>query len=308
MERVQHDPSCAELDERAARLSDDAADGAIAVALRAGPARRLDADLDVFRQDDGPLREAALEARDDVADEPTRDQPVAAERKMRAVVLDRIEAHVDRRARAEQRAGLVMRQVEQSDGLHAGEDATGEPAHPSRSGVRASTMRGMSKGREIRAFDYVNQPYGPVKDALERDALAIFQRATKLAEERSETVVAALRVSLAGIEVSKDIVVTAGTPEEEKTGHSELSRVTRIPIEWHAADAPGLFPAMRAELAVYPLSFSETQVELTGRYEPPMGALGSAVDAIVGHRLAEASVHGFVRAVVERLRHELDQG
>jgi hypothetical protein len=36
-----------------------------------------------------------------------------------------------------------------------------------------------------------------------------------------------------------------------------------------------------------------------------MGVLGTAIDAVVGHRIAEASVHRFVRAVVERLRQDL---
>ena len=62
---------------------------------------------------------------------------------------------------------------------------------------------------------------------------------------------------------------------------------------------------MSAELRVYPLSFTETQVELVGNYDPPMGALGTALDAVLGHRIAEASVHRFVRAIVERLRQDL---
>lgn len=92
---------------------------------------------------------------------------------------------------------------------------------------------------------------------------------------------------------------------ETAHGNSELSRMTSIELCWQAADTPGLFPAMNAELRVYPLSFTETQIELVGSYEPPMGVLGSAVDAVVGHRVAEASVHRFVRAICERLKQEL---
>lgn len=159
--------------------------------------------------------------------------------------------------------------------------------------------------REIRAFDYVNQPYEPVRNLLTREGLAIFQRATKLAEARSGDLVAALSISLAGVEVSKDVAIEVGEVREETHGNSELSRITSIALGWRATDSPGLFPAMNGELRVYPLSFNETQVELVGSYDPPMGVLGSAVDAVVGHRVAEASVHRFVRAIVERLRHEL---
>jgi hypothetical protein len=39
----------------------------------------------------------------------------------------------------------------------------------------------MSSGREIRCYDYVNHPYAQVRDALNKDALAIFQAATTAA-------------------------------------------------------------------------------------------------------------------------------
>lgn len=158
---------------------------------------------------------------------------------------------------------------------------------------------------EIRAFDYVNRPYEPVRDAIKNDALNIFRRATKLAEDRSEALVASLSVEIAGVQLAKDIAIVIGEPREESPGRSALSRVTRVAVEWQAADSPRLFPEMVAELSVYPLSFTETQVELIGRYEPPLGLFGSAVDALVGKRVAEASVHRFVGAVVERLRQDL---
>lgn len=163
----------------------------------------------------------------------------------------------------------------------------------------------MMTQREIRAFDYVNQPYERVRDALNQDAQNIFQRATKLAEERSGELVAALSVELAGIRLSKDIKIVVSPSREEKRGGTDFSRITHVPLEWQAAESPGLFPAMKGELSVFPLSFSETQVELRGQYEPPMGILGSALDAVVGHRIAEASVHRFIHSVVERLRQEL---
>ncbi|HEU5073777.1 MAG TPA: hypothetical protein VFU02_06380 [Polyangiaceae bacterium] len=159
--------------------------------------------------------------------------------------------------------------------------------------------------REIRAFDYVNQPYEPVRKVITEQAPAIFQRATKLAQDRSGDLVAALSINLAGVEVSKDITIELGNVREDTHGNSELARMTSIELRWQAKESPGLFPAMDGELRVYPLSFTETQVELVGSYDPPMGVLGSAVDAVVGHRVAEASIHRFVRAIVERLRQEL---
>lgn len=162
----------------------------------------------------------------------------------------------------------------------------------------------MSK-REVRAFDYVNQPYEPVRDAIKSGASDIFSRATKIAEDRGSDLAASLSIDLGGVHISKDIDIHIGEISEERTGTGELGRVTRVPLEWRAKETPGLFPAMKATLSVYPLSFTETQLELSGHYDPPMGVLGNALDAVVGHRLAEASVHRFVTEVVQRLRKDM---
>jgi len=81
--------------------------------------------------------------------------------------------------------------------------------------------------------------------------------------------------------------------------------VTRLFLEWEAATAPRLFPLMKAELSIYPLTSTETQLDFLGLYEPPLGALGRAVNAVVGHRIAEASVHRFINEVAEHLRQRL---
>jgi hypothetical protein len=62
---------------------------------------------------------------------------------------------------------------------------------------------------------------------------------------------------------------------------------------------------MNGELSIYPLTATETQLDFVGLYEPPLGALGKAVNAIVGHRIAEVSVHRFVNDVAEHLRQVL---
>jgi hypothetical protein len=62
---------------------------------------------------------------------------------------------------------------------------------------------------------------------------------------------------------------------------------------------------MSAELSVYPLTSTETQLDFLGHYEPPLSVLGGAIDAMVGHRIAEASVHRFIADIAQYLRHHL---
>jgi hypothetical protein len=163
----------------------------------------------------------------------------------------------------------------------------------------------MTRAREIRSFDYVNHPYEKVRDALTGDAVSVFRAATRAAASRTRTVAAALRVNVAGIEVGKEISISVHQVEE-KAGGATSSPVTHLDLVWEASDSPGLFPVMNAQLSIYPLTATETQLDFRGNYEPPLGWLGSAVNALAGHRIAEASVHRFVSEVAGFLRKTLE--
>lgn len=162
----------------------------------------------------------------------------------------------------------------------------------------------MSEGRRVRSFDYVNHSYERVREVLSEDATSVFSAATRAAASRTRAVASSLRVDIAGVEVAKEIALRVTDVTEQEAGAGS-SPVTRLAIEWEAAETPALFPLMKAELAVYPLTATETQLDFTGSYDPPGGWLGSAVDAVVGHKIAEASVHRFVREIAEYLRQSL---
>jgi hypothetical protein len=162
----------------------------------------------------------------------------------------------------------------------------------------------MAKGRPIRAFDYVNHPYDSVRDALGDDALAVFRSATQAAASRAHEVAVGLHVNLGALKIGTEIALTVvGITEEE--GKAPANRRLTIDIEWEAAKAARLFPLMNGQLAVYPLTATETQLDFSGDYEPPFGVVGTAVDALVGHRIADASVHRFVADVAAYLRRTL---
>ncbi len=163
----------------------------------------------------------------------------------------------------------------------------------------------MSKGREIRCFDYVNHPYEQVRDALSKDSLAVFQSATKAAASRARSVASELRVEIGGIGVEADIIISV-KKVEEKASEAMAGPVTRLQLEWQAAKLPSLFPLMKANLLIYPLTSTETQLDFSGLYEPPLGAVGKAMNAIAGHRIAEVSVHRFVSDVAGYLRQALE--
>jgi hypothetical protein len=165
----------------------------------------------------------------------------------------------------------------------------------------------MSEGRTIRVYDYVNQPFERVRAAMLADARGIFSRATTVASERAERLASGLRVNIAGIEIGKEIDLQVLGSVDTQHDAAGVPRETRIELTWHAIGKASLFPTMQAELAIYALSAHETQLDLKGTYEPPLGPLGAAIDALVGRRIAEASVHQLVVDVAERLRNDLAQ-
>jgi hypothetical protein len=164
----------------------------------------------------------------------------------------------------------------------------------------------MSKAKTIRVYDYINHPYEIVRAKLTEGALEVFRGATKVAAQRAQSVASELHVNFAGIEVGTDISIAVKSVEELPKNIS-APPLTRLQLEWEAAKLPRLFPFMKAELTVYPLTATETQLDLSGSYEPPLGVLGSVIDSVVGHRIAEASVHQFIKDVAVYLRAELSK-
>jgi hypothetical protein len=76
---------------------------------------------------------------------------------------------------------------------------------------------------------------------------------------------------------------------------------TIVPLRWRSPEAAGLLPSMDADLEIAALGPDRTQVAMSARYRPPLGAVGRAVDRALLHRVAEATVKDFM----DRLRDSL---
>jgi hypothetical protein len=162
----------------------------------------------------------------------------------------------------------------------------------------------MGEANEIRCYEYVNHPFPRVRDALVHGALVVFQAATGKASTRAESVASELRVDLGKIRVGADIEIhIQQVSDRDRQGWAPAR--TQLDLAWQAAGSPRWFPVMKATLSIYPLTDRETQLDLIGHYAPPFGVLGKALNALVGHRIAEACVHRFLRDVAEHLREVL---
>jgi hypothetical protein len=153
--------------------------------------------------------------------------------------------------------------------------------------------------RELYYYEYVNRIASEVVAELVSPSHTMFKAATESAVAEAHRFREQLRVEIAGLDIGKDVVIEVGQPEDK--GYAVF-----IPIKWRAESQAGLFPSMDAELEVMPLSDRQplTQIGILGRYRPPIGVFGAIGDAMLGHRVAEASVRHFVIDLAARLREQ----
>jgi hypothetical protein len=95
--------------------------------------------------------------------------------------------------------------------------------------------------------------------------------------------------------IAKEVLIELGQPYR-------IPSKTLLPMTWKATGAQGLFPALDADLEVAALGPNRTQLSISARYRPPLGAVGRALDRALLHRVAEATVKDFVDRVGEALR------
>ncbi len=88
--------------------------------------------------------------------------------------------------------------------------------------------------------------------------------------------------------------------------HVDLGRSYRrgdgwvMPIHWWATRPARLFPTLDADLEIMPLGPGVVMLTLMGHYDPPSGN-GHNLDRVLLHRVAEASVRGFLRRLESEL-------
>jgi len=157
----------------------------------------------------------------------------------------------------------------------------------------------------IHCYEYVNRPFERISEALTLGAVGIFQRATTSAVARATSLTSKMKVTLAGLEIGKNVIIKVTHVDRKTTAPRLADEAIELELQWEAETNAALFPAMHATLRAYPLSSEETQLELTGTYDPPGGVLGEVADRVFGHRVAQATAHRFLEDVASRLSEEL---
>ena len=76
---------------------------------------------------------------------------------------------------------------------------------------------------------------------------------------------------------------------------------TVVPLRWTTGAEHSPLPAMEGDIELAPFGPAASHLAMSGRYTPPYGTIGQALDRALLHRVAEATVRDFVQRVAERL-------
>jgi hypothetical protein len=114
------------------------------------------------------------------------------------------------------------------------------------------------------------------------------------AQQRGDGLLAEVGVGPLGDRLGRRVAVQLGEPVR-------FPSMTSLPLTWEPLGLEGLLPRLEADIEIGPLGQDRTQLAISARYRPPLGAAGRAVDRVLLHRVAEATVKDFLDRVGEAI-------
>jgi hypothetical protein len=145
----------------------------------------------------------------------------------------------------------------------------------------------------IRYFVELPLPAATVEEALAAPSAPWLEALASRAGDRGEGMLT--EVGLGPRRLARPVRIRLGSPVR-------LASTTTVPMTWEPVGGEGLLPRLDADLEVGGLGPGRTQLAISARYRPPLGPLGEAVDRVVLHRVAEATVKHFLDRIGESIQ------
>ncbi len=114
------------------------------------------------------------------------------------------------------------------------------------------------------------------------------------AQQRGDGLLAEVGVGPLGDRLGRRVAVRLGEPVR-------FPSMTSLPLTWEPLGLEGLLPRLEADIEIGPLGEARTQLAISARYRPPLGVVGRAVDRVLLHRVAEATLKDFLDRVGEAI-------
>jgi copper chaperone CopZ len=151
---------------------------------------------------------------------------------------------------------------------------------------------GPSTWHQIHRYAYVMRPYEDVWMSVAGSPSMLLDESAGDGLKRLQ-----LHARLAGIDVARPVLVHVG-------GLVNRGDRAVLSLTWCDQGRRNLFPVMEAVLELVPVDYRGcpiTQIGLVGRYRPPFGAFGNAIDRVAGSQIVAESVTWFVAGIARRL-------
>jgi hypothetical protein len=145
----------------------------------------------------------------------------------------------------------------------------------------------------VRYYLDLSLPFEEVEEGLLADPEVWLPGVAREAEDRGEQLLGEVGFSFDDDRrLSKEVHIELGSPHR-------MTGKTLLPLSWKATGPDRLFPLLDADLEIAALGRSRTQLSISARYRPALGVVGKALDRVLLHRVAEATIKDFLDRVGE---------
>ena len=121
------------------------------------------------------------------------------------------------------------------------------------------------------------------------------------AQRHSDRLLTEVGVGPLGPRLGRRVTIHVGQPVR-------FPSMTSLPLTWEPVGLEGVLPRLEANIELGSLGEDRTQLAISARYRPPLGAVGRTVDRIMLHRVAEATVKDFLDRVGAAITNQAETG
>jgi hypothetical protein len=107
------------------------------------------------------------------------------------------------------------------------------------------------------------------------------------AQARGDELLTAVGVGPLGPRLGRRVAIRLGDPVR-------FPSMLSVPLTWEPVGLESLLPRLDATIEVGALGQDRTQLAISARYRPPLGVVGRAIDRVLLHRVAEATLKDFL--------------
>jgi hypothetical protein len=139
----------------------------------------------------------------------------------------------------------------------------------------------------VRYFVELPLPAAQVERALLASPAEWLSAMAGAAQERGDGLLTEVGVGPLDTRLRRRVTIKLGEPVR-------FPSMTSLPLIWEPAGLEGLLPRLDADIELGALGEDRTQLAVSARYRPPLGAVGRTADRVLLHRVAEATVKDFL--------------